>query len=63
MADGDIAGGLSGNGAVIQSMISEMTDESNEARVFPLYSLTWALGSIVGCVSYSARSEYTLTSV
>ncbi|EJT97729.1 MFS general substrate transporter [Dacryopinax primogenitus] len=43
-----LAGGLSGNGAVIQTMISEMTDETNEARAFPLYSLMWAVGCIVG---------------
>ncbi|KZO92164.1 MFS general substrate transporter [Calocera viscosa TUFC12733] len=43
-----LAGGLSGNGAVIQTMISEMTDDTNEARAFPLYSLMWALGSIIG---------------
>ncbi|KZT54505.1 MFS general substrate transporter [Calocera cornea HHB12733] len=43
-----LAGGLSGNGAVIQTMISEMTDDTNEARAFPLYSLMWALGSVIG---------------
>ncbi|KZT54511.1 MFS general substrate transporter [Calocera cornea HHB12733] len=43
-----LAGGLSGNGAVIQTMISEMTDETNEAQAFPLFSLMWAVGCIVG---------------
>ncbi|EJT97732.1 MFS general substrate transporter [Dacryopinax primogenitus] len=43
-----LAGGLSGNSAVIQTMISEVTDESNESQAFPLYSLMWTLGSIVG---------------
>jgi len=43
-----LAGGLSGNVAVIQTMISEMTDETNEAQAFPLFSLMWAVGCIVG---------------
>ncbi|KZO92165.1 MFS general substrate transporter [Calocera viscosa TUFC12733] len=43
-----LAGGLSGNSAVIQTMISELTDESNESQAFPLYSLMWTLGSVVG---------------
>ncbi|EJT97726.1 MFS general substrate transporter [Dacryopinax primogenitus] len=43
-----MGGALSGNGAVIQTMISEMTDETNEAQAFALFSLMWAVGCIVG---------------
>ncbi|KZT54501.1 MFS general substrate transporter [Calocera cornea HHB12733] len=43
-----LAGALSGNSAVVQTMMSDLTDESNESQAFPLYSLTWTLGSVLG---------------
>ncbi|KAH7100536.1 MFS general substrate transporter [Auriculariales sp. MPI-PUGE-AT-0066] len=42
------AGGLAGNVAVIQSMVGEITDETNQARAFPILSLCWNLGCIIG---------------
>ncbi|KAG9058254.1 hypothetical protein FS842_011134 [Serendipita sp. 407] len=43
-----IAGALSGNVAVVQSILSEITDSTNEAKAMPLNSLTWNLGCIIG---------------
>ncbi|KAG9006934.1 hypothetical protein FRB94_014769 [Tulasnella sp. JGI-2019a] len=43
-----MAGGLTGNVAVIQSMLGEITDETNQARAFPLAEVTWSVGSIIG---------------
>ncbi|KZT51584.1 MFS general substrate transporter [Calocera cornea HHB12733] len=41
-------GALSGNLVVCQSIVSEITDHTNEAQAFALISLMWALGVIVG---------------
>ncbi|KAG1749005.1 major facilitator superfamily domain-containing protein [Suillus paluster] len=42
-------GGLfSGNVAVIHSVLGEITDSTNQAVAFPIYGLTWPLGSIIG---------------
>ncbi|KAF8299928.1 MFS general substrate transporter [Clavulina sp. PMI_390] len=43
-----IAGALSGNVAVVSSMLSEMTDETNQGKAFPLLGVTWYLGCIIG---------------
>ncbi|KZS87809.1 MFS general substrate transporter [Sistotremastrum niveocremeum HHB9708] len=43
-----LAGALSGNAAVVQSMISEITDETNQGQAFPLTGLAWSLGCIFG---------------
>ncbi|KAG8847042.1 hypothetical protein FRB96_001692 [Tulasnella sp. 330] len=43
-----MAGGLTGNVAVIQSMIGEITDETNQAQAFPLGGVMWNVGCIVG---------------
>ncbi|KAG8891293.1 hypothetical protein FRB99_003685, partial [Tulasnella sp. 403] len=43
-----IAGALSGNVAVIQSIIGEITDETNQGRAFPLASVTWCVGCVIG---------------
>ena len=34
--------------SVIQSMIGDLTDATNEARAIPLTSIMWNIGSIVG---------------
>ncbi|KZT51577.1 MFS general substrate transporter [Calocera cornea HHB12733] len=41
-------GALCGNGVVTQSIVSELTDETNEAQAFAFISLMWAIGCIVG---------------
>ncbi|KAJ8592806.1 MFS general substrate transporter [Rhizopogon salebrosus TDB-379] len=42
-------GGLfSGNIAVIHSVLGEITDSTNQVTAFPIYGLTWPLGSIIG---------------
>ncbi|KAF8299921.1 MFS general substrate transporter [Clavulina sp. PMI_390] len=43
-----IAGGLSGNAAVVTSMVSEMTDETNQGVAFTLLGSTWWIGCILG---------------
>ena len=43
-----LAGALSGNVAVVQSVIGEITDETNQAAAFPLAGLSWSLGCIIG---------------
>lgn len=43
-----LAGALSGNSAVVQSVVGEITDESNQAEAFPLMGLSWSLGCIIG---------------
>ncbi|KAG9035187.1 hypothetical protein FRB95_011921 [Tulasnella sp. JGI-2019a] len=43
-----MAGGLTGNVAVIQSILGEITDETNQGRAFPLAEVTWSIGSIIG---------------
>ncbi|KZW03867.1 MFS general substrate transporter [Exidia glandulosa HHB12029] len=52
-----LAGGLAGNVAVIQSMVGELTDETNQARAFPLLSLCWNIGCIIGPLLGGALSE------
>ncbi|KAG8890445.1 hypothetical protein FRB98_008480 [Tulasnella sp. 332] len=43
-----MAGLLSGNSAILKSMIGEITDETNQARAYPLESVTWAAGCVLG---------------
>ncbi|KAF8310792.1 MFS general substrate transporter [Clavulina sp. PMI_390] len=43
-----IAGALSGNVAVVSSMVSEMTDETNQGQAFPILGATFFFGSVVG---------------
>ncbi|KAI0063464.1 MFS general substrate transporter [Artomyces pyxidatus] len=43
-----IAGLFSGNIAVVQSVLGELTDSSNQAIAYPIFGLTWPLGSIIG---------------
>jgi MFS family permease len=43
-----LAGALSGNVAVVQSVIGEITDETNQGAAFPLAGLSWSLGCIIG---------------
>ncbi|KAG9035199.1 hypothetical protein FRB95_011933 [Tulasnella sp. JGI-2019a] len=42
------AGLLNGNVAVIKSIIGEITDGTNQARAYPLESVTWAVGCALG---------------
>ncbi|KAF8529849.1 major facilitator superfamily domain-containing protein [Gautieria morchelliformis] len=43
-----MSGLLAGNIAVIHSTVGELTDESNQAQIFPIYGVVWPLGSIIG---------------
>ncbi|KAF8591070.1 MFS general substrate transporter [Ramaria rubella] len=43
-----LSGLLAGNIAVIHSTLGELTDESNQARIFPIYGMVWPLGGIIG---------------
>ncbi|KAG9001956.1 hypothetical protein FRB93_011928 [Tulasnella sp. JGI-2019a] len=43
-----MAGGLTGNVAVIESVLGEITDETNQAQAFPLAEVTWSIGCVVG---------------
>ncbi|KAI0313630.1 MFS general substrate transporter [Amylostereum chailletii] len=43
-----LSGLFSGNVAVIHSVLGELTDSTNQAIAFPIYGLTWPLGSIIG---------------
>ncbi|KAF8299932.1 MFS general substrate transporter [Clavulina sp. PMI_390] len=43
-----IAGALTGNIAVINSMVSDMTDETNQGLAFPIMGMVWSIGSIIG---------------
>ncbi|KAG8914859.1 hypothetical protein FRC01_003887 [Tulasnella sp. 417] len=43
-----LIGSLCGNVAVIKSMVSDITDETNEGQALPLTSATFATGAIVG---------------
>ncbi|KAI0260280.1 major facilitator superfamily domain-containing protein [Gloeopeniophorella convolvens] len=41
-------GALNGNIGVMKSMMAELTDETNMARGFSLFPVTWAVGSTIG---------------
>ncbi|KAI8054688.1 major facilitator superfamily domain-containing protein [Syncephalis plumigaleata] len=43
-----LSGLLNGNNAVSQSMLTEITDETNQARAFTLIPMIWGIGCIVG---------------
>ena len=43
-----LAGALSGNAAVTNSVVSEITDETNQMDAFPLMALAWSLGCVIG---------------
>ncbi|KZP25053.1 MFS general substrate transporter [Athelia psychrophila] len=43
-----LAGLSSGNAAVMQSFVSEITDSSNFGLAAPLFVLSWPIGSIIG---------------
>ncbi|KAF5345028.1 hypothetical protein D9758_010469 [Tetrapyrgos nigripes] len=42
------SGLCAGSAAVVHAVLGEITDETNQAKVFPMYGLVWPLGSIVG---------------
>jgi hypothetical protein len=52
--DGNIAGLAAGNVAVIHSVLGELTDSTNQDIAFPIYGLTWPVGTIIGYVDSSA---------
>lgn len=52
-----LAGFLSGNIAIIQSMVGEMTDETNQARAYTVVELIWYIGSIVGTLLGGTLAE------
>lgn len=43
-----MAGALSGNVAVVSSIMSEITDKTNQAQAFPLTGAFWCVGAIIG---------------
>ncbi|KAI0273789.1 MFS general substrate transporter [Gloeopeniophorella convolvens] len=43
-----IGGFFSGNIAVIYSVLGELTDTTNQAIAFPIFSLAWPIGAIIG---------------
>ncbi|KAG9015942.1 hypothetical protein FRB90_004118 [Tulasnella sp. 427] len=43
-----LIGALCGNVAVIQSVISDITDETNQNKAFPLPALIWYMGAMIG---------------
>ncbi|KAF9061697.1 major facilitator superfamily domain-containing protein [Rhodocollybia butyracea] len=43
-----IAGVSGGTVAVVQSVVGEITDASNQAAAFPIYGLVWPVGGIAG---------------
>lgn len=43
-----LSGFFSGNLAVMHAILGEITDVTNQAIAFPIYSLCWPIGSIVG---------------
>ncbi|KAH7107207.1 MFS general substrate transporter [Auriculariales sp. MPI-PUGE-AT-0066] len=52
-----MAGLMAGNVAVIESMVGELTDETNQARAFVLVDLVWYSGSIFGTLLGGCLSE------
>ncbi|KAF9056710.1 major facilitator superfamily domain-containing protein [Rhodocollybia butyracea] len=43
-----IGGIFGGTASVVQSMVGDLSDASNQATVFPIYALAWPIGSITG---------------
>ncbi|KAF9058548.1 major facilitator superfamily domain-containing protein [Rhodocollybia butyracea] len=43
-----ICGIFAGTVAVVQSVVGEITDASNQAAAFPIYGLVWPIGGVVG---------------
>ncbi|KAF9061696.1 major facilitator superfamily domain-containing protein [Rhodocollybia butyracea] len=43
-----VGGVFGGTVAVVQSVVGEITDASNQAAAFPIYGLVWPLGGIAG---------------
>lgn len=43
-----LAGLCAGNPPVMHAMVGELSDESNQATILPLYGLTWPVGVIIG---------------
>ncbi|KAF8324457.1 MFS general substrate transporter [Cantharellus anzutake] len=43
-----LSGMLCGNIAVLWSMLSEITDSTNQGTVFPLFGAVWAMGTVIG---------------
>ena len=45
-----LGGLVSGNVAVIHSILTEITDDTNQHLAVPIYSLAWPLGTVIGFV-------------
>lgn len=43
-----LAGFLDGNVGVVKTMLGELTDDSNRARAFSLFPVTWITGATLG---------------
>lgn len=43
-----LAGFLDGNVGVVKTMLGELTDDSNRARAFSLFPVTWIIGATIG---------------
>jgi MFS family permease len=39
---------FAGNIAVVQSVLGEISDSSNQAITFPIYAMIWPMGAILG---------------
>ncbi|KZT28496.1 MFS general substrate transporter [Neolentinus lepideus HHB14362 ss-1] len=52
-----LAGIFCGNIAVIQSVLAEITDSSNQVIAYPIYGLMWPLGVIIGPLLGGALSK------
>ncbi|KIK57004.1 hypothetical protein GYMLUDRAFT_139083, partial [Collybiopsis luxurians FD-317 M1] len=43
-----IGGVFGGTASVVQSVVGDLSDDSNQAAAFPIYALAWPIGSITG---------------
>ncbi|CED84579.1 Permease of the major facilitator superfamily [Phaffia rhodozyma] len=41
-------GALSGNVSVIKACLAEISDETNESRIMPMFNLMWSIGLVIG---------------
>ena len=54
-----IAGLCSGNSAVSQSIVGEITDSSNVGLATAVYGLSWPIGAVLGCVLFHRCQGYS----
>ena len=53
-----LAGGLSGNVPVLQSVVGDITDKTNEVRAFSIFDGSWNIAQISGPYVGYASSPY-----